>query len=130
MSLQSVIWETLGMMAFTFAVGMGVAFVMKSLVYLYFFFQKENVAAVVSDFKTRRRADNKRKHEIKKLLTLMERDTDVQLLRYIYENKDKRDAKESVDDLYDLFNFYRGIYKDNKDDDGIDDLFKYYHGKV
>ncbi len=130
MELKSVIWETLGMMAFTFLVGMGVAYVIKALVELFHFFRPGNVSIVVQDYKMKIAQERLRQANVKKIFSMLEKNTDIDLIKYVYENKNKNDAEEIVDDLYNLSRFYGGIYKDNKENEGITDLIKYYNGEV
>lgn len=130
MSINKIILETLGMMGFTFIVGMSVAYIIKFLVEIFHFFRKGNISAVFRDYKAKLVYEQKRRENIKKLMSLMEENSEVGLLRYLYENKNKYDVEEEVDDLYNLFKFYRGIYKDKKENDGINELIKYYNGEV
>ncbi len=126
MEINKVILETLGMMGFTFLVGMGVALIIKMLVELFYL----NVSNVVRDYRVRIAYGRKRRARLKKVLAMVGKDSDVELLRYMYENKNNYNGEEEVDALYDLFNFYKGIYKDNKENDGINELIKYYNGEV
>ncbi len=130
MQLKDVILETLGMMGFTFLVGMGVAYVIKILVDIFHFFRPGNVSHVVLDYKAKIAHERLRSANMKKVISMMGKNSDVELLRYIYENKNKNDVEEVVDDLYNLSKFYSGIYKDSKENDGITDLIKYYNGEV
>ncbi len=130
MSITTVVLETFGMMGFTFLVGMGVAYVIKILVAIFHFFEPGNVTAVIKDYKSRLAYERQRRNNMKKVLVMMEKNSDVELLKYLYENRDKNDVEEEVDDLYNLFKFYRGIYKDKKESEGINDLIKYYNGEV
>jgi hypothetical protein len=130
MTVKTVILETLGMMGFAFLVGIGVAYVIKILVEIFHFFRKEHLASVVSDYKIRLFEERRRRMNMKRMLLSMEKDSDVELLKYLYENKDKHNSEEEVKDLYNLFDFYRGIYKDKNESDGINELFKYYNGEV
>ncbi len=130
MSISRVILETFGMMGFTFLVGMGVAYIIKFLVETFHFFRKGNVSTVIRDYKTRIVYERKRRENIKKVMALMEEKSEIDLLRYLYENKNKYNVDEEVDDIYNLFKFYRGIYKDKKESEGINELIKYYDGEV
>lgn len=130
MSISRVILETLGMMGFTFIVGIGVAYVIKLLVAIFHFFRPGHVSEFVQDYKQKLAFEYKRRQNIKKVLLMMEKDSDVELIKYLYKNRNIHNTEEEVDDLYNLFNFYRGIYKDKKESDGINELIKYYHGEV
>ncbi len=130
MKVSQVILETLGMMGFTFLVGMGVAYIIKILVEVFHFFRAGNVSSVVRDYKSKIEHERQMQSVRKKAIAMMGKDSDVELLRYMYENRNKYDVQEEVDDTYNLFNFYRGIYKDKKESDGINDLIKYYNGEV
>lgn len=130
MELKTVIGETFGMMGFTFLVGMGVALLIKLLTSAFRFFGKDHLAVFISDYKKRIISDRKRRADMRKLLALVEKESNLEMIKYIYENKNNHDVKEEVDDIYDLFKFYRGIYKDKKENDGIDNLIRYYHGEV
>ncbi len=127
MSVVTVIMETFGMMLFTFIVGMGVAYLIKLLTFSFYFFDKEHLALVVKEYKLGKAVEKRHQSELRKRLYAMEKMSDIDRIRYIYENKNTRDPEEEVDDVYDLFKFYKGIYKDKKENEGIDSLIRYYY---
>ncbi len=119
--------ETLGMMFFTFVVGMGVAYLIKLLTFSFYFFTKEHLALVFKEYRQGKAIEKKHQAELRKRLYVMEKMSDIDRIRYIYENKNTNDPEEEVDDVYDLFKFYKGIYKDKKENEGIDSLIRYYY---
>ncbi len=127
MSVLTVIMETLGMMLFTFAVGMGVAYLIKLLTYSFYFFDKEHVKLMFKEYKMGMAIEHRQQRRLRKRLYAMEKMSDIDRIRYIYENKNANDPEEEVDDVYNLFKFYKGIYKDKKENEGIDSLIRYYY---
>lgn len=129
MSSYAVIIETFGMMGFTFVVAMGVAVIIKGIVRLYEF-SPSNLSRSLLDYRQRAYNDRIKREKIRKLLITMEKRSDMPFLQYIYQNKDQRTPKENIDDIYDLYNFYKGISKEEDENKDINQLFKYYHGEI
>jgi hypothetical protein len=115
MELKDVILQTLGMMGFTFLVGMAVAYLIKFLVYIFLFFKVETITHTLANYKSKIAHENWRRASIRRMLYSQEQNSDVEFLRYIYENKNKHNAKEVVDDLYNLFQFYKGTNSDREE---------------
>ncbi len=134
MGIGAVIGETVMMMAFTFLVGMGVAYVIKILVWSFGFFTKENLAETYSDYKAdfkQRRAEHRRDHDFSEAL---ERNSEVEMLKYLYENLNSNNAEEKVNDLYSLSRYYSGMGRDPKntkdEEEGPNALIDFYDGEV
>jgi hypothetical protein len=127
MELKSVILETLMMMGFTFIVGMAVAYAIRLLVAIFLFFSKRDV---VKESKAYVKNGPKRLSKIRTAMHLLEKMSDVELLKYVYENKNKYDPEEKVEDLYSISRFYNGTGRDPKDHDDTNELIKFYHGEV
>jgi hypothetical protein len=125
MELKDVVLQTFEMMGFTFLVGMAVAYLILVLVKSFSAFRSLTIA----DFRKKFAKERLRRADIKKMVSLLEQKSNVEILKYLYDNKNKYSEEEIVDDLYNISNFYNGIYKGkNNEDFRTQDVLQY--GKI
>jgi hypothetical protein len=130
MGLQRIILETFEMVVFTFLIGIFVAWLILVLTKIFCYFDTRDVLFVASNLKNKLAHERKQWSNIRKILPKLEQNTEMESIKYFYENKNKYNTEEIVDDLYHLAEFYKGVNErsSNEPADDTNYLTRFYKG--
>ncbi len=126
--MKEIIFETLTMMGFTFLVGLGVALLLQVVTWMFLTFTKKNIIESIAAMEMQIAKQRILQKEVEAKFTALEAIPDIDLLRFLHENRNSSATKEDdVDTIYALFNYYRGIPREDENDDGTSDLIKHFY---
>lgn len=132
--MKDVIKETLEMMGFTFLVGMGVALIIKITAWSFVAFTRASITQAVKDWEKKMAESMIMQKRMEKEIVKIEKGSSLSIMQFMNANKNTDSSKENVENFYALFNYYRGEDREHdekdKDDDGTNELIKYYYGEI
>ncbi len=117
------------MMGFTFAIGIALAYVIKVMIWVFLGLNKKGMHTIVVHYKAYVRNNRIEKARIAKAMKIIDDNGEIKLFQ-LHEDRNRFDRKEKVRDLYAIARMHFSDKKDGANDNKMDSLYEYHHGKI